>query len=62
MSVDENIFGNATSVANAIILGALEDCCEECGMTKLRQLDFSQLATVTTTVEARNITKKKSRA
>lgn len=36
MSVDNNIFGNATAVANAMILGAIEDCCEECGMKNLR--------------------------
>ena len=61
MAVDDNIFGNATSVANAMILGAIEDRCEECGMTQLRQLDFSQLATATTSIEARHVTKRKGR-
>ena len=51
MSVDDDICGNATDVANAMILGSVKDCCEKCGMKKLRQLDFSQLATATTAVE-----------
>lgn len=52
MSVDKDIYGNATAVANAMIMCAIEDCCEECGMKKLQRLDFSQLATATTTIEA----------
>lgn len=55
MSTDDNISGNATFVVNEMILGALEDRCKECGMTQLRQLDFSQLATVTTFIEKRQI-------
>jgi len=51
MSVDKNIYGNATAVVNAMIKCAIEDCCEECGIKNLRQLNFSQLATVTKTME-----------
>jgi hypothetical protein len=51
MSVDKDVGGNATSVACAMIKCAIEDCCEECGMKRLWQLDFSQLATATTTIE-----------
>lgn len=62
MSTDEDVFGNATAVVNGMILGALEDLCEECGINQLRKLDFSQLATVTTSVEARHVSNKKSTA
>jgi hypothetical protein len=51
MSVDKDIYGNATAVATAMIRCAIEDCCEECGMKKLRELDFSQLASATKTIE-----------
>lgn len=51
MSIDNNVFGNATSVINEMILGAIEGCCRECGIDRLRKLDFSQLATVTTSIE-----------
>jgi hypothetical protein len=51
MSTEDDVFGNATDVVNAMILGALENLCEECGINRLRELDFSQLATVTTSVE-----------
>ncbi len=51
MSTDGDSTGNATMEASDMILGALEDLCEACGMTALRELDFSQLATVTTTIE-----------
>lgn len=48
MSVDDDIFGNATHMANEIILGATEDYCEEC-IERLHNLNFSQLSTATTT-------------
>lgn len=51
MSVDKNVFGNATMVVSEMVGVALENFCEECGMINLRKLNFSQLATVTTTVE-----------
>jgi hypothetical protein len=56
-STDNDVSGNATVVVNAMILGALEDLCEECGINYLRKLDFSQLATVTTSVEEHRISK-----
>jgi len=58
MSTDDDIYGNATLVANEMITGAIEDRCEECGMAQLRLLDFSQLATATTSVETGHATKK----
>ena len=51
MSVDRSTYGNATLVASEMIVGAIEDFCEECGMINLRKLNFAQLATVTTTIE-----------
>jgi hypothetical protein len=51
MSTDESVGGNATIVAHEMIKGALEGYCPECGMDALRRLDFSQLATVTKTIE-----------
>ncbi len=62
MSTDDDVVGNATVVVNAMISGALENLCEECGINHLRKLDFSQLATVTRSVEARHISKGKSTA
>ena len=62
MSTENDVFGNATDVASAMILGALEDFCEKCGIRQLRKLDFSQLATVTTSAETRHISKRKATA
>jgi len=59
MSVDKDIYGNATAVANAMIQCAIEDSCEECGMKNLQQLNFSQLATATKTIEAKHNRKDK---
>ena len=39
--------GNATDVANAMIIGATEGYCEEHAMEALNRLDFSQLADAT---------------
>lgn len=50
-SVDDDIFGNSTIVASEMIMGVVEDYCEECGMVKLRKLNFAQLATATTTTD-----------
>jgi len=51
MSTDNNVGGNATVVADKMIRVAMEGYCAECGMDTLRRLDFSQLATVTKTIE-----------
>jgi hypothetical protein len=40
VSIDEDVFGCATEVANAIIKGAIEGYCEEHGMEHLNKLDF----------------------
>ena len=60
MSSENDVFGNSTDVVNAMILGALEDLCEKCGIRQLRKLNFSQLATVTTSAETRHISKRKA--
>lgn len=45
------IGGNVTDVAFEMIRGATNGLCEEHGLEALRALDFSQLASVTTTVD-----------
>ena len=61
-SIDYDISGNATAVVDAMISGAIEDLCEECGTNYLRKLNFSQLATVTTSVEVPHISNEKKTA
>jgi hypothetical protein len=58
-STDYHTSGNATDVVNAMILGALENFCEECGINHLRKLNFSQLSTASTSIEARHISNDK---
>ena len=43
--------GNATDVANAMIVGATDGYCAEHGLEALDRLDFSQLATATTEID-----------
>jgi hypothetical protein len=50
-TVDKDISGKATAVADVMIKCAIENCCEKCGMERLRLLDFSQLASATSTIE-----------
>jgi len=38
---------NATDIACEMIIGAMTDYCEECGLQALQRLDFSQLASAT---------------
>ena len=47
-STDDDEYGNATDVANEIIMGATDGFCPEHGLENLNRLDFSQLATITT--------------
>jgi len=47
----EKIGGNLTPLAIAMIRGATEGCCEECGANALDRLDFSQLSSATFTEE-----------
>lgn len=40
-------FGNATLIAKHMIVGALQNLCEDCGFAALMRLDFSQLSSAT---------------
>jgi hypothetical protein len=58
---NENPDTNATGIAAAVIDGALEDYCDECGNEHLARMDFSQLATVTAGTERHTSRKRRSR-
>jgi hypothetical protein len=47
MTTDEDLEGNATLEASEMILGGAAGYCEECALERWRRLDFSQLASPT---------------
>jgi hypothetical protein len=51
MTSDEDVAGNATLEANEMISGGMEGFCEEHALEKWRRLDFSQLASATSSTD-----------
>jgi hypothetical protein len=51
MTTDEDLEGNATLEASEMILGGAAGYCEECALERLRRLDFSQLASPTSSAD-----------
>lgn len=54
MTADEEIGGNATLEAKEMIAGGVEGYCEEHALEKWRRLDFSQLASPTSSADVHN--------